>query len=159
MEALPLSLVNSRTEDAVARRVEVAVTRRRRRKGLLGRSGMAVSSAMILAPCAAVHTMFMRFPIDVLFVDANGCALRIVPNLGPWRVAIQPFAHAVVEMPAGSLEERRVRVGDRLYLQDEDGRRVLLCAGDLARLPARGSRDGSPEVPPGGRPTRPESLC
>lgn len=131
MSAVPLALVNQRTDVSVADRVEVAVTRKSRRKGLLGRSGLEASSALILAPCAAVHTMFMRFAIDVVFVDADGCALRMVPNLGPWRIAVEPFAHAVVELPAGSLSQRHVNVGDRLYLRKDDGDRVLLSARDL----------------------------
>ena len=131
MPAGSLSLVNQRTDAALAERVEVAVTRRTRRKGLLGRDGLETSSALVLAPCAAVHTMFMRFPIDVVFVDSDGRALRVVPNLGPWRIAIEPFAHAVVEMAAGSLEARHVRVGDRLYLRKDDGDRVLLSASDI----------------------------
>lgn len=131
MSAVPLALVNQRTDVSVADRVEVAVTRKSRRKGLLGRSGLEASSALILAPCAAVHTMFMRFAIDVVFVDSDGCALRMVPNLGPWRIAVEPFAHAVVELPAGSLSQCHVNVGDRLYLRKDDGDRVLLSARDL----------------------------
>jgi hypothetical protein len=131
MAAVSLALINQRTDVEVADRVEVAVTRSSRRKGLLGRSGLEASSALILAPCLAVHTMFMRFPIDVVFVDSEGCALRMVPNLGPWRIAVEPFAHAVVELAAGSLSQRRVNVGDRLYLRKEDGDRVLLSASDL----------------------------
>ena len=131
MPAVSLALVNQRTDRPVADRVEVAVTRSSRRKGLLGRTGLEDSTALILAPCAAVHTMFMRFPIDVVFVDADGCALRMVPNLRPWRIAVEPFAHAVVELPAGSLGRRQVGIGDRLYLRKEDGDRVLLSARDL----------------------------
>lgn len=126
-----LALVNQRTDAAVADRVEVAVTRSTRRKGLLGRSALDESSALVLAPCAAVHTMFMRFAIDVVFVDADGRALRTVPNLGPWRIAVEPFAHAVVELPAGSLTKRHVQIGDRLYLRKDDGDRVLLSASDI----------------------------
>jgi hypothetical protein len=131
MGPISLSLVNQRTHAEVATRVEVAVTRRTRRKGLLGRTGLDDSSALILAPCAAVHTMFMRFAIDLVFVDAEGRALRLVSNLAPWRIAVHPFAHAVVELPAGSLSQRPVKPGDRLYLQHGDGHRVLLSVRDL----------------------------
>jgi uncharacterized membrane protein (UPF0127 family) len=131
MPAHSLALVNQRTDEAVAERVEVAVTRRARRKGLLGRTAFDGSRALVLAPCVAVHTMFMRFPIDVVFVDAEGRALRTIPNLAPWRMAIDPFAHAVVEMPAGSLAQRHVKIGDRLYLLKDGGDRVLLSASDM----------------------------
>jgi uncharacterized membrane protein (UPF0127 family) len=126
-----LALVNQRTDRAVAENIEVAVTRRARRKGLLGRTEFAGSNALVLAPCAAVHTMFMRFPIDLVFVDGDGRAVRMVPNLAPWRMAVEPFAHAVVELPAGSLAERPVEVGDRLYLLKDGEDRVLLSARDI----------------------------
>jgi uncharacterized membrane protein (UPF0127 family) len=69
---------------------------------------------MMLAPCAAVHTAFMRFAIDVVFIDRDGHAVKIVRNLPPWRIAAARRAHAVVELAAGSL--RDVSVGDRLYV-------------------------------------------
>jgi uncharacterized membrane protein (UPF0127 family) len=131
MTADRMALVNQRTDEALADRVEVAVTRRDRRKGLLGRDVFASSSALIIAPCAAIHTMFMRFDIDAVFVDSTGCAVKVVQQLPPWRIAVVPFAHAVVELPAGSLRERPVDVGDRLYLLDEGGQRVGLSAADL----------------------------
>ncbi len=162
MAAVSLALVNQRTDAAVADRVEVAVTRSSRRKGLLGRTGLDHATAMILAPCAAVHTRFMRFAIDVVFVDSDGRALKTVPNLVPWRIALDPFAHAVVELPAGSLAERPVAVGDRLYLRRDDGGRVLLSAGDLVRLPldsARGTPSEKPDTTMGTTKRDPERAC
>ena len=131
MTADRMALVNQRTDEALADRVEVAVTRRDRRKGLLGRDAFGSSSALIIAPCAAIHTMFMRFDIDAVFVDDTGRAVKVVQQLPPWRIAVEPFAHAVVELPAGSLQERPVDVGDRLYLLDEAGQRLGLSAADL----------------------------
>jgi uncharacterized protein len=124
-------LVNQRTDEALADRVEVAVTRRDRRKGLLGRDVFETSSALIIAPCFSIHTMFMRFDIDAVFVDDDGRAVKVVQGMMPWRIAVQPFAHAVVELPAGSLKDRSVDVGDRLYLLDGRGQRVGLSAADL----------------------------
>jgi len=95
MAAPRLALVNQRTDEALADSVEVAVTRHARRKGLLGREGLESSSALILAPCAAIHTMFMRFDIDAVFVDDDGRAVKVVHSLTPWRIAVQPFAKAV----------------------------------------------------------------
>jgi len=131
MEAAPLALVNQRTDEALAQQVEIAVTRRARRQGLLGRNSLASSSALILAPCVAIHTMFMRFDIDAVFVNEDGRAVKLVQHLMPWRVAVEPFGHAVVELPAGSLRDGRVDVGDRLYLLEAGGRRVGLSAREL----------------------------
>jgi uncharacterized membrane protein (UPF0127 family) len=131
MSAASFALMNARTGSVVAADVEIAVTRQARRKGLLGRTGLAPLSALILAPCAAVHTMFMRFAIDVIFVDGEGRAVRIVPQLGPWRAAMKVFAHAVIELPAGTLAKREVAVGDPLFLMRETGARLALSAADL----------------------------
>lgn len=111
-----VALVNQRTGSAVATAVERAVTRASRRRGLLGRDGLGASCALMLEPCAAVHTAFMRFAIDVVFLDREGYAVKIVRNLAPWRIAGAPRARAVVEMAAGSLEHVDLSVGDRLFL-------------------------------------------
>ena len=65
-------LVNQRTRETVATSVELAATRQSRRRGLLGRDRMEASAAMMLVPCSAVHTAFMRFPIDVVVIDRQG---------------------------------------------------------------------------------------
>jgi uncharacterized membrane protein (UPF0127 family) len=66
-----------------------------------------------------VHTAFMRFAIDIVFVDRQGYAIKIVRNLGPWRIAVAPRAHAVVELAAGSLAQVDVAIGDRLFLSTD----------------------------------------
>ena len=107
-------LVNERTKETVASVVTLAVSRAERRRGLLGRDSLDPSAAMILAPCFSVHTVFMRFPIDVAFVDRDGYAVKIVRRMVPWRLAAAPRAQAVIELAAGGLEH--VMVGDRLAL-------------------------------------------
>jgi hypothetical protein len=111
-----MQLRNTRTEHVVASAVEVANTRATRRRGLLGRDSLDLAAALVLSPCCSIHTAFMRFPIDVAFIDRDGQVLRIVRDLAPWRIAIAPRAHAVVEFAGGCLNRRDVRVGDRLYL-------------------------------------------
>jgi hypothetical protein len=71
---------------------------------------------MLIAPCSSIHTIGMRFPIDVVFVDRQGFALKIVRNLQPWRIALAAGSQAVIEMAAGSLEWGKVLPGDRLFL-------------------------------------------
>jgi uncharacterized membrane protein (UPF0127 family) len=125
------TLVNGRTGSVVAAEVEIAVTRNTRRKGLLGRTSLAPLSALVLAPCAAVHTMFMRFAIDVIFVDRAGRAVRLVSNLPPWRAVMNACAHAVIELPAGTLAGGQVAVGDSLYLASAVEPRVAIHASAL----------------------------
>jgi len=109
-----MQLINTRTAMPVASVVELAVTRGDRRRGLLGRDSIDLSAAMMLAPCVAVHTAFMRFAIDVVFVDRDGIVRKIVRDLKPWRIAASPRAYAAVELAAGIA--RDVMPGDRLYL-------------------------------------------
>lgn len=113
------ALVNERTDAVVASSVELAVTRKARRRGLLGRTTLDAEAAMLLSPCLAVHTAFMAFPIDVVFVNREGHAVHIVHALQPWRLAASLRAHAVIELAAGRLQECGVEVGDRLYLTPE----------------------------------------
>ena len=109
-----MPLVNARTDETIASSVTLAVTRSDRRRGLLGRDGLDPSEAFVLSGCWAIHTMFMRFAIDVVFVDRDGRAMRLVHALPPWRMAAARGAHATIELPAGSLQGRDVMVGDRL---------------------------------------------
>lgn len=106
------ALVNRRTGAAIATDVEVASTRRSRRRGLLGRDSLGADAALVLTPCQAVHTAFMRFPIDVVFLSRGGGVLKIVRALPPWRAACSLRAHQVVELAAGAPGARDLSVGD-----------------------------------------------
>lgn len=110
-----MRLVNARSGAVVATDVEIAATRATRRRGLLGRSGLDPQAALVLSPCLSVHTAFMKFPIDAVFVDRDGVVRRVVA-LPAWRAAVDVGARAVIELAAGGA--RGVQVGDRLYLAD-----------------------------------------
>ena len=112
----PYALVNDRTGQMLASAVEVAGTSESRRRGLLGRSGLDPSAALIIAPCSAIHMFFMRFPIDAVFVDRVGRVRKIVHDLRPWRIAISFGAYAVIEMASGAAGRSGVEVDDRLSL-------------------------------------------
>ena len=109
-----LLLVNERTGHLMASAVEIAVTAAARAKGWAGRERIEVTSALVLSPCWAVHTAFVRMPIDVAFVDRNGCVVRCVREMKPWSAAVSLRAHAAIEFAAGSLRSHDLRIGDRL---------------------------------------------
>ena len=100
----------------VAGTVEMAVTRATRRRGLLGRDGLPPDHALLIAPCSSIHTWFMRFPIDVIFVRRDGLVLKTYAAIPAWRMAFGWRAYAVVELPAGALARAGVKPGDRLEL-------------------------------------------
>jgi uncharacterized membrane protein (UPF0127 family) len=111
------SLVNERTGSILAQVVEVAVDSPSRRRGLLGRNCLPERHALVLAPCNAIHTCFMRFPIDVLFVARDGRVVKIVDRIGAWRVTASLRAFAAIEFPAGTLRRGGVGCGDRIIIQ------------------------------------------
>lgn len=87
-----------------------------RMRGLMGRRGLLAGEGLLVSPAPAIHTAFMRFPIDVLFLDRNMRVLDIVQRLRPWRVACKHKARAVLELSAGESARHDVGVGDRLEL-------------------------------------------
>ena len=95
--------------------VEGAFDSRSRRRGLLGRDTLA-DSALVIAPCNLVHTFFMRFSIDTVFVDRDGVVVRVRHQVRPNRVAGAWGAFATIELGAGHAREAGVRAGDRLVL-------------------------------------------
>jgi hypothetical protein len=111
------TLVNERTGELVAEGLETAFDSATRRRGLLGRDHLAEGQALVLAPCNAVHTCRMRFPIDVLFVARDGRITKIVGRLGAWRAAASFSAFATIELRSGSIEGRDLVVGDRLVIR------------------------------------------
>jgi uncharacterized membrane protein (UPF0127 family) len=83
-------------------------------RGLLGRASLPAGEGILLRPAGSVHTFFMRFPIDVLFLDRDDVVVAIEPSLAPWRTAAQRGAKAVVELASGECERRGIQVGDTL---------------------------------------------
>jgi uncharacterized protein len=98
----------------VCEQLLVAARPLRRMRGLLGRSSLPPDEGILLRPAGSVHTFFMRFPIDVVFLDRNDVVVGIEHELEPWRTAGHRGAKAVVELAAGECERRGVAVGDRL---------------------------------------------
>jgi uncharacterized protein len=89
---------------------------RARLKGLLGRARLERGEGMLLRPAPAIHTFFMRFSIDAVFVDRELRVVGVAPRLRPWRWARRSRARGVLELPAGEAERRGIRIGERLSL-------------------------------------------
>jgi uncharacterized membrane protein (UPF0127 family) len=104
----------------VAEQTLVADTPWRRLRGLLGRDHLDRGEGMLLAPEWAIHSAFMRFPIDALFLDADMRVLSIVEHMGPWRVESNRKAKAVLELAAGEATARGVKEGDQLLVLASD---------------------------------------
>ena len=114
MNLVAFNATKSRT---VAARVETADTAATRSKGLLGRESMEAGTALWIVPCPMIHTFFMKFPIDVLFLDADLKVRRVLEDLRPWRLSPWVWsAHSVLELPGGSLKGS-VAPGDKLEMR------------------------------------------
>jgi uncharacterized protein len=112
-----LGLWNCRTGQPLATRLLAAFDSTTRRQGLLGRTSLAGDEAIVLAPCSSVHTAFMRFPIDLIFLARDGRVLRVSRAVPPWRIRLCWRAFAVVELASGSLARANTMAGDKVELR------------------------------------------
>jgi uncharacterized membrane protein (UPF0127 family) len=110
------SLENTSTGCVLADRVELAVDSASRRRGLLGRDSFPRGSALVIAPCSSIHTFFMRFEIDVVFVARDGRVLKTYDAIPRRRIGFSAGAFAAIEFPAGTLARTPAKQGDVLTL-------------------------------------------
>ena len=103
-----------RTGEILAEQVEDAKTFGTRLKGLMFRASLAPKQALLLDPCPQIHTCFMRFNIDVVFLDKENRVVAILENLKPWRMSkFYTQARRTLELPGGCLQNH-VQAGDEL---------------------------------------------
>jgi uncharacterized protein len=109
---------NSRTGAVLAERVERASTILARLRGLLGRRALPDGEALLIEPCASIHTFFMRFTIDAAFLSRELRVLRAIPDVVPWRATrFHRGATMALELPRGTLARTGTREGDALELE------------------------------------------
>jgi uncharacterized membrane protein (UPF0127 family) len=111
---------NGRSGAHVASSVAVADRWWRRARGLLDRRSLEPGEGLLLVPCGSVHTLGMRFPIDVVFLDDEGFVVSTREGVGPGRMALGGRgARATLELRAGGLAPTDTRPGDRLIFEEE----------------------------------------
>jgi uncharacterized protein len=112
----PVPNLTLRREDGrvVAESVTVADSTGRRLRGLLGKRELPSGHGVLLRPAWSIHTAFMRFPIDVVFLDADQVVVKIVPSLPAFKTASCRGAREIVELRAGECERRGLALGDRV---------------------------------------------
>lgn len=111
MKALPQVALANGEGTVVCEHCFLAETMFARLRGLLGRSGLPWGEGMLLRPAASVHTAFMRFTIDVVFLDREDRVVKVAAELRPWRAAGCRGARAVLELPAGEAARQGLRPG------------------------------------------------
>jgi uncharacterized protein len=137
-----MATLTLRREDGriVCERVVVADRAHRRMRGLLGRKYLRQGEGMVLRPGWSIHTAFMRFPIDAVFLDADQVVIKIEHEVGPWRTVSCRGAREVVELSAGECQRRGLEVGDRVAWASRS-------AADLRADRATGTFDDEDDEP------------
>jgi uncharacterized membrane protein (UPF0127 family) len=100
----------------LATRLEVADSGKKRSKGLLGRKGLEPGGGLWIVPCESVHTFFMQFRIDLVYLDRKYRVKKIRHSVGPWRLSACLSAHSILELPAGTIRSTQTQAGDTLEM-------------------------------------------
>jgi uncharacterized membrane protein (UPF0127 family) len=98
--------------------MEVADSSAKRSKGLLGRKSLSPGEGLWILPCESVHTFWMRFSIDLIYLDRQKRIRRLVSAVPPWRISACFSAHSVIELPAGVITDTLTQPGDMLEFSD-----------------------------------------
>ena len=97
--------------------VEAADKSSQRSVGLLKHTGLEPGHGLWIIPCEGIHTFFMKFAIDVVYIDRKWRVRKVVPKLGPWKISLCLPAHSVLELPAGVIAETGTAKGDQLEME------------------------------------------
>jgi uncharacterized protein len=115
---LPIARVRNITKGtSLADRALVADTSEKRRTGLLRHETLPPGEGLWIVPSEGVHTVGMKFPIDVLFLNRRKQVVKVRGNMGKWRLALSLRAHSVLELPAGMAAVSQTSVGDQLEFE------------------------------------------
>jgi len=102
---------------AIASELEVATSFAARSQGLLGRSGLKPDTGLLIDPCSSIHMWFMRFPIDVIFLDGKNRVVGLRRNIKPWGMAWSWRGTKTIELPVGVIASTRTQLGDIVAFQ------------------------------------------
>ncbi|MBX0327608.1 DUF192 domain-containing protein [Oscillochloris sp. ZM17-4] len=114
-----LRVTNTTRGTIIAEQCEQARSFIARGRGLMGRPDLAQDTGLLIAPCSSIHTFFMNFPIDVVFINRAGRVVGLYPAMPPGR----PYAGAwgartVIELPAGVIAATSTQMGDLIEMSD-----------------------------------------
>ena len=112
-----IRVTNQTRSSILAETAKVADTSAERRAGLLKHRELRQGEGLWIAPCEAVHTVGMKFAIDVLFLDRKRRIRKVREKMGPWRAAMSLLSHSVLELPAGTVAATGTQKGDQLAFE------------------------------------------
>lgn len=115
-----MKIINTSSNTLLAENASIAESLFSRIKGLLGRSSLGANEALIIKSCNSIHTFFMRFAIDVIFLDRDNRVVGLKENMPPFRVTpIYYRAIQVVELPAYTISRTKTQLNDRIQLENQ----------------------------------------
>jgi len=112
-----MHLINTTKKTTLASQCRFANSVWKRMVGLLNRSSLPEGEGLLLDRCYGIHTFFMRFPIDVLFLDREYKVIKAVKALPPFRTCAVRHAVYVLELPVGSIERANTEAGDQIQVR------------------------------------------
>jgi uncharacterized protein len=110
-------IISETRGNVVCERTEIADTPWRRLRGLLGRNELLAGDGLLLEPAPSIHSAFMRFDFDAVFLDRGLQVVKTAERIPPWRARSAKHARSVLELSAGEVERRGVQVGDVFVIQ------------------------------------------
>lgn len=114
-----MKIINKSNNNILADRATIANTAFARMKGLLGRKELSKGEALILDPCNSIHMLFMRFPIDVLFVDKNSRVVKTIFSIKPFQLTRVYFkAKFAIELPSGTILSTSTKEQDPICIAE-----------------------------------------
>ena len=110
--------VHNRSRDSiVGDRIEVANTPETRNRGLLKHTSLGRGEGLWIVPTQSIHMFFMKFALDIVYLNKGKKVLKVVKNLKPWRISLCLPAHSVLELPVGTIARTGTRKGDQLEFE------------------------------------------
>ncbi len=112
-------ITNDTRQTTLAREAIRAASFLARGRGLMFASSLPQGGGLVIEPCNSIHMFFMRFPLDVLFLDAQERVVFMYRGIKPWRVGrLVRGAKAAIELPAGTIDETGTQLGDKITTCD-----------------------------------------
>ncbi len=115
---MPIAVRNLTRNTVLADSADVADTSEKRRTGLLKHTQLDPGKGLWIVPCESVHSFFMKFAIDLVYLDREKKVRKVRHRMVPWRVSACLTAHSILELPAGVVEATGTQAGDQLAIEE-----------------------------------------
>lgn len=114
---MPFLVRNQTRGTVLGAAIDLADTSAKRRTGLLKHQKLTAGEGLWIVPCESVHTFFMKFPIDLVYIDRKRRVRKVRHAVPPWRLSACLSAHSILELPAGTARETGTQAGDELAIE------------------------------------------